>query len=87
MRELGYTGQMPLLKQKFISKDARLHVANNKALIRILNQRNTDIAMLERLSHHLISLYLFLMTAILIWHIHSSQIRIQRVYRFQTMIC
>lgn len=54
MRELGYTGQMPLLKQKFISKDARLHVANNKALIRILNQRNTDIAMLERLSHHLI---------------------------------
>ena len=43
MRELGYTGQMPLLKQEFISKDARLHVANNKALIRILNQRNTDI--------------------------------------------
>ena len=54
MRELGYTGQMPLLKQKFISKDARLHVANNKALIRTLNQRNTDTTMLERLSHHLI---------------------------------
>lgn len=87
MRELGYTGQMPLLKQKFISKDARLHVANNKALIRILNQRNTDIAMLERLSHHLIFSVLILNDSNLDLAYTFFSNQNSRVYRFQTMIC
>ncbi|MDL2309606.1 DUF262 domain-containing protein [Parabacteroides sp. OttesenSCG-928-B22] len=55
LRELGYEKQMPLLKQKFLSEDARKHIANNKALIKELVNSNFDYGrLLDKISKQII---------------------------------
>lgn len=53
LRELGYKGQMPLLKQRFFSEDAKKHIANNKALIKEFAQKNLNQNLLELISKYL----------------------------------
>lgn len=49
LREMGYQGQLPLLRHRFESEDACKHVANTKALIDFLINGNIDPTMAEKI--------------------------------------
>lgn len=60
VRELNYIGNMPLLKQKFLSENSKKHVANSRWLIKNLAHRTYDETLCKRIVNNLIFTVLIL---------------------------
>ena len=60
LRELNYQGDMPLLKQKFLTENSKNHIANSRWLIKHLTSRSYDETLCGRIINRLIFTVLIL---------------------------